>query len=97
MALCCDHPPAGVALVPGAVEVLGHGPELHDKVAREVLRLSLAALLAPELDQGRLVIAHDDPGVRTANKGAAVSVGFCVGIHISSTVYKGSRGILQGQ
>ena len=40
-------PPAGIALVPGAVEVLGRGPELHDEVAGEVLRLGLAPLLPP--------------------------------------------------
>ena len=47
-------------------------PELHDEVAGEVLGLRLAALLAPEPDQGRLIAAHDDPGVRAADEGAAV-------------------------
>ena len=63
---------AGIALVPVPIEVLGHGPELDDQVAREVLRLDLAALLAPEPEQGGLVIAHDDPGVRAADEGATV-------------------------
>jgi hypothetical protein len=72
MALCGDHPPAGVALVPGAIEVLGGAPELHDEVAGKVLRLRLAALLPPELDQGCLVAAHDDAGVRAADEGATV-------------------------
>ena len=61
--------PAGVALVPGPVEVLGGGAELHDEVAREVLGLGLAPLLPPQPDQGRLVAAHDDPGVRAADEG----------------------------
>ena len=62
----------GVALVPAPVEVLGHGAELDNQVAGEVFRLDFAALLAPQPDQGGLVVAHDDPGVRAADKGAAV-------------------------
>jgi hypothetical protein len=38
---------AGVALVPGAVEVLRRGPKLHDEVAGQVLRVGLAPFLAP--------------------------------------------------
>jgi hypothetical protein len=34
------------------------------------LRLDLTAFLRPKADEGGLVIAHDDPGVRTANKRA---------------------------
>jgi hypothetical protein len=45
----CDSP-AGIALVPGSVEVFGGGPELHDKVAGEVLRLGIAPLRAPEAE-----------------------------------------------
>ena len=54
------------------VEVLGHGAELDDQVGREVLGLDLAALFPPQPEQGGLVVAHDDPGVRAADKGAAV-------------------------
>jgi hypothetical protein len=54
---------AGVALVPGAVEFFGRGPKLDNEVARQVLRLGLPPLLAPELDQGGFVPAHNDPGV----------------------------------
>ena len=63
---------AGIALVPVPVEVLGHGAELDDQVAGQVLRLDLAALFPPEPEQGGLVVAHDDPGVRAADEGAAV-------------------------
>ena len=76
-ALHVPHPPAGVALVPGAIELLGGCPELHDEVAGQVLRLGLAPLLAPKADQGRFIAAHDDPGVRAADEGAAVLVGLC--------------------
>ena len=55
------------------VEGLGHDPELDDEVAREVLRLDFAPLLPPEAEQGRFVVAHDDPGVRAADEIAAVS------------------------
>src|SRR4029450_10350621 len=69
--------PTGVALVPGSVEALGGGPELDNEVAGQVLRLGLATLLAPELDQGRFVIAHDDSGVRATDEGTTIFVGLC--------------------
>jgi hypothetical protein len=59
-ALDISDAPTSVALVPGAVEFLGGGPELHDEVAGQVLRFGLTSLLAPEADQGSFVIAHDD-------------------------------------
>ena len=70
------HDLAGVAFVPVPVEMLGHGAELDDQVAGQVLGLDLAALLPPEPEQGRLVVAHDDPGVRAADEGAAVTLDF---------------------
>ena len=63
-----------VFLVPVPVEVLGHGAELDQEVAGQVLGLDLAALFPPEADQGRLVVAHDDPGVRAADELTAVMV-----------------------
>jgi len=66
--------PAGVALVPRAIEFLSCSPELHDKVAREVLRLGLASFFAPQADQGGLVVAHDDSGVRAPYERAAVFI-----------------------
>jgi hypothetical protein len=74
VALGRDHPSAGVALVPGPVELLGRAPELHNEVAGQVLGLSLAALLSPELDQGCLIAAHDNPSVRAPNEGATISL-----------------------
>ena len=44
-----------IALVPGPVEVLGGVPELYDQVAGEVLRADLAALFAPEPNEGGFV------------------------------------------
>jgi len=73
-ALDVGDPPAGVALVPGAVELLGGSPKLHDKVAGQVLRLDLAPFLAPEADKGPFVIAHNDPGVRAADEETAVTI-----------------------
>ena len=61
----------GVALVPMPVEGFSHEPELDDEVAGQVLRLGLAPFLAPEADQGRLIGAHDDAGVRAAYKGTS--------------------------
>ncbi len=67
--------PAGVALVPRAVEFLGCHSELHDEVARQVLRLGLAPFLAPQADQGGLIAAHNDAGVGAADEAAALSRG----------------------
>ena len=63
---------AGVGLIPAPIKVLGHHPELDDEIAGQVLRLDLAALFPPEPKQRLLVIAHDDPGVRAADKRAAI-------------------------
>jgi len=83
MALHLGDHLVGVALVPVAVEAFGHGPELDDEIARQVLRLDVAAFLAPQPQQGGLVIPHDDPGVRPADEGTAigVEVSSSVGIH----------------
>ena len=53
-ALDVDDVLAGVALVPSPVEFSG-GPNLHDEVAGQVLRLGLAPFLLPKADQSRLV------------------------------------------
>src|SRR5262245_16891510 len=76
--------PTGVALIPGAIELLGGSPELHDEVTREVLRLGLASFLAPQADQGGLVAAHDDAGVGTTDKGAAIYITLLAVRHLHS-------------
>ncbi len=50
-----NHPPlhlgynlARVLFVPPPIEVLGHGPKLHDEVARQILGLDLAPLFPPQ-------------------------------------------------
>src|SRR5262245_60849965 len=75
--------PAGVALVPGAVELLGCSPELHDEVTREVLGLRLASLLPPKPDQGGFILAHNDPGVRAADEAASSFTVFCQGLGLT--------------
>ena len=66
-------PMAGLALVPGAVELLGREPELNNEFAGQIGRFGLAALLLPQPDQGGLVAAHDDAGVGPADKMGAVA------------------------
>ena len=61
----------GIGLVPAPVQVLGHGPKLDDEVAGEVLRLGLAALLAPSRSSAVFVIAHDDSGVGATDESCA--------------------------
>src|SRR5262245_26143174 len=65
---------AGVALIPGAIELLGCSPELHDEVAGQVLRLSVAPFLPPQAEQGGFIATHDDPGVRTADERLAAGM-----------------------
>jgi hypothetical protein len=52
-----------IGLVPAPVQVFGRKAELDDEIARQVLRLDLAALLAPKSKERRLVLAHDDAGI----------------------------------
>ena len=63
-----------VAFVPAPVQLLGGDAQLDDEIARQVLRLGLAALFVSEPDQRRLVGAHDDPGIRAADDLAAVQL-----------------------
>ena len=63
----------GVAFEPMPVQGFGDQAELDDEIAGEVLRLDLAPLLPPQMHQGGIVAAHNDPGVRAADEVAAVS------------------------
>jgi hypothetical protein len=54
---------AGVSLEPVSIEPLGHDTELHNQIAREVLRFGLVAFLLPKPEEGRFVRTHDDAGV----------------------------------
>ena len=67
-----------IPLVPGAVELLGCRPELHDEFRTgppaRPRRVSRA-----RGGQGRFVAAHDDPGVRAADEGVAASRTFSTG------------------
>ena len=65
---------AGIALVPGPIEVFGCQAELDDEFAREVLRPDLAAFLLPQADQGLLILAHDDAGVGAADESGACPI-----------------------
>src|SRR5262249_15681635 len=67
-ALHIAHPAAGLAFIPGPVEVLSGGPELHNEIGRQILGIRLAPLLAPEAYQGPLVVTHNDAGVRPADE-----------------------------
>jgi hypothetical protein len=70
LALGIGDAPARVALVPGAVELFSRDPG-------EVVWLGLSPFLAPEFDQNRFVIAHDDPGIGAPDEGPATFVLLC--------------------
>src|SRR5262245_37053806 len=59
-------------LEPAPIERLGGRPKLDEEVIRVIWRLRLAALLSPKAQQRVLIVAHDHPGVRSANKSPAV-------------------------
>src|SRR6266446_9751334 len=62
----------GIALVPMTVESFCCETKLNDEVAGEVLRLRLAAFLAPQPQQGSLVAPHDYPGIGAADEAPAI-------------------------
>jgi hypothetical protein len=64
---------AGIVLEPKSIKTLGHDAELHDQIARKIFRLGLTALLPPKAEQGTLIVTHDDPGVRAADKASSFS------------------------
>ena len=61
-----------LALIAVPVEGFGREAELDDEVAGKVLRLGLAALLAPKLEEGGLVVPHDEAGTRAADETPAL-------------------------
>lgn len=70
----CDGA-AGRMLIPSSVELFGNGAELYDQVARQILRGELTPFFAPEASEILLIIAHDDAGIRAADKGPPVNGG----------------------
>jgi hypothetical protein len=63
---------ASIGLIPTPIQVLRGQAELDDEVAREVLRLDLAPLHPPQSEEGRLIVAHDNPGVRATDEIATI-------------------------
>jgi hypothetical protein len=60
-------------LVQLSIEVLGDAPELDNQVIAEVQRKGLPALFTPKPDQPVLVASHNDPGVGSTYKAAAIA------------------------
>ena len=63
---------AGILLIPESIQGFGDQAELHQEVAREVLRLGLSTFFPPEAHQGRLIGPHNDPSIRTADERASI-------------------------
>jgi hypothetical protein len=63
---------------------LGCPAKLDDEITGEVLRFDFTAFLLPEPDQGGFIAAHDDPGVRAADEGAAA---YCGGLFQSNAFH----------
>jgi hypothetical protein len=57
---------ARTAFIPGPVQVLGDTAELNNEILAQVFWFDLASLLPPKPEEPCLIVAHDDPGVRTA-------------------------------
>lgn len=75
-AICwhCDQSPSRVTLEPAPVQLLCRAAELDEKIAGEILRLDLTALLLPQPDECTLVRTHDGPCIRAAE------IGFPIGL-----------------
>ena len=58
----------GTGFIPAAIKLFSRDPKLHDEIAGQIFRLDFPPLLAPQPDQRFLITAHDDPGIRAANK-----------------------------
>src|SRR5215472_5324760 len=71
---------ASIGLIPAPVQVFGRQSQLDKEIAGQVLRFGLAALFAPKADQRRLVIAHDDPGVRAADEATPAGLAVCANL-----------------
>ena len=63
---------AGIGLVPAPVKVLSHHSELDHEITGKVFGLGFAPLFAPQAKECLLIIAHDDAGVRSADKKATI-------------------------
>jgi hypothetical protein len=63
----------GVAFVPIPVERFRRHAELDNKIARKVLRLSLAPFFPPEAQEGDLISTHDNPSIRAPDKASSFS------------------------
>jgi hypothetical protein len=61
-----------IGLVPAPIEVFGDYPQLDDKIAGQIRRFGLAALFAPEPQQGFFVLARDDASIRASNVWAPI-------------------------
>src|SRR5262249_23720646 len=66
-----DHLP-GIGLIPAAIKLLGYEPELHHEIAGQVLGLDLSPFLPPQPEESAFLIAHDDPGIGSADEIATV-------------------------
>ena len=53
-----------------SLDLLPSGEEIP---AEQVLWLNFAACLPPEPHQGRLIVAHDNPGIRAPDKASSFS------------------------
>ena len=82
MALDVRDPVAGVEFVPAAVEVFGDEAELDDQNGRQVGVAASPRFLLPEPQQGFLVLAHDDAGIRAADEVTPIEICVALGIWI---------------
>ena len=59
---------SGAAFIPVAIQVFSDAAQLDNELVTEVLGFDLAALLMPEPNESRLIVAHDDAGIGTTNE-----------------------------
>jgi hypothetical protein len=72
----CDEL-TSIRFVPASVQLLRGSAELDDKVARQIPGFNFPAFFPPKSQEGGLIVAHDDAGVRAPDEVAAILGGFC--------------------
>ena len=58
-----DQDLPAIGLIPAPIEVLGHDPQLDDKIAGQIRWFGLTTFFAPQPQQRLFFLTHDDPGV----------------------------------
>src|SRR5215472_5573924 len=60
-----------ISFVPTPIEVFSYHPELDNEIARQIFRFDFPTFLLPQAHERRLIIAHDNAGIRSTDERTA--------------------------